>query len=413
MSIPTSSPFRLRGLTGWIARRVAPASEDPRGTAVRTALGEWEGYISTGVSLVLAATKAVLGTLSGSVSLVADSVNNLADVGSSLLIALGFRWSRRPRDPEHPFGHGRIEAVATLVLALFLLGVGAEIARGGVRRLIAPAPIEAPVWLLAAIAGTVALKSWLAVFARTLANYTGSKVLEADSWNHTFDIVSSLLVVVALVSARLGYPRVDGLSALGVALCIGYTGFRYARDSVNELLGRAPTAEEVGRIRAIALSEPGVCAAHDIIIHEYGDVRLVSLHIEVDADLSVMEAHRMAERVEERISEVTSAKAVVHVDPVDRRHPAYARVERALDDFVAAHPELVAYHDLRVTGSADRFDFSVDLVVRAGLPRDQFERFLDGARERLHRDLAGAEQIEMGVETEYASDPEHRRSFSR
>jgi len=413
VNISESSPVRLRGLTGWIVRRASPAGGDPRGTDVRTVLGEWEGYISTGASVLLAASKAILGAVSGSVSLIADSVNNLADVGSSLLIALGFRWSRRPRDREHPFGHGRIEAVATLVLALFLIGVGAEIARGGVRRLIEPAPIEAPGWLLATIAATIVLKMWLAIFARTLAKYTGSKVLEADSWNHTFDIASSLLVILALVSARLGHPRIDGISALGVALCIGYTGFRYARDAVNELLGRAPTAEELDRIRAIALAEPGVCAVHDIIIHEYGDVRLISLHIEVDADLTVMETHRMAERVEERIAQNASAKAVVHVDPVDRSHPAYSRVEKALHDFVFDHPELVAYHDLRVTGSADHFDFSVDFVVRSSVQRSQFEKFLSDARDRLHRQLAGADRIEMGIETEYASDPEHRRSFSR
>lgn len=402
-----------RGLTGWIVRRLAPEGLDPHGTAVRTRLGEWEGYVSTAISILLAFTKAVLGAVSGSVSLIADSVNNLADVGSSLLIAISFRWSRRPRDAEHPYGHGRIEAVATLVLALFLLGIGVELARNGVRRLIWPQEVWVGGWILGAVAATVALKTWLAVFARAVARYTGSQVLEADAWNHFFDILSSLLVVIALLFVKIGQPRVDGFAAVGVALCIAYTGFRYAREAVNEILGRAPTADEMERLREVAMSEPGVCGVHDIIVHEYGDVRLVSLHIEVGAELTVMEAHRIAEHVETRIGEQLDAKAVVHVDPVDRSHPAYAQAERALRDHVAGSPDLVAYHDLRVTGPADRYAMSVDLVVRSGVQRSEFDGVLGKAQQRLHERLPGAERIELGVETEYASDPEYRRSFSR
>jgi cation diffusion facilitator family transporter len=329
------------------------------------------------------------------------------------LIALGFRWSRRPRDIEHPFGHGRVEAVATLLLAVILLGVGAEVARSGIRRLLDPAPIHAPGWLLAAVGLTVAVKTWLALFARALARFTGSKVLEADSWNHTFDIASSLLVVVALGAARMGRPSVDGYAALGVAVCIAYTGWRYGKDAVNELIGRAPSPQQLDSIRALALAVPGVRGVHDIIVHEYGDVRLVSLHIEVSADRSVMDAHELAERVEQKVAAEASAKAVVHVDPVDRKHPAYPQVDHALRHFAAEHAELVGYHDLRINGASDGYDFAVDLVVRTSVQPAQFGRFLEEARDRLHRELAAAGRIELGIETEYASDPEHRLQFMR
>ncbi len=404
---------QARGLTGWIVRRVLRPGDDPRGAAARTALGEVEGYVSTGVSIALAATKGALGAVSGSVSLIADALNNLADVGSSLLIALGFRWSRKPRDPEHPFGHGRIEAVATLVLALFLIGVALEVARSGVRRLWAPTPIEAPAWMVATIAVAVALKGWLAVFARKLARLTESRVLEADAWNHTFDILSSLLVLLALASARWGRPNVDGYAALGVSLFIGYTGWRYARESVHELIGRAPPSEELDRLRAVAMNVPGVRGVHDLILHRYGDVRMVSLHVEVNAERTVLEAHDIAERVEADIAAQTGAKAVAHVDPVDRRHPAYRRAEKAIRDFVEAHGDSVGFHDLRVTGDDRNYDFTVDLVVRSSLRPEQFAQFLEEARRRLQRELPDANRIELGVEAEFASDPEHRRCFTR
>lgn len=410
---PLATLPRLRGVTGWIVRRVMRSGDDPRGTAARTALGEVEGYVSTAVSVLLAATKAVLGAISGSVSLIADALNNLADVGSSLLISLGFRWSRRPRDSEHPFGHGRIEAVATLVLAMFLIGVAVEVARSGARRLIAPTPIEAKTWLVAVIACTVLLKSWMALFARKLARLTNSRVLEADAWNHTFDILSSALVLLALLAARFGRPNVDGYAALGVSLFIGYTGWRYAREAVNDLIGRAPPSEELGQLRSIALRVPGVRGVHDLILHRYGDVRMVSLHVEVNSERTVLEAHDLAERVEAEIAAAMGAKAVVHVDPVDRRHPAYGRVEKTLLSFIAAHPELVGYHDLRLTDVQGGYDLTVDLVVRARVQPDAFGSFLEEARLRLRRELPDAHRIDIGVETEFSSDPEHRRVFAR
>ncbi len=402
-----------RGLTGWLVNRFISRQTNPRETAARTLLGELEGFVSTGISVVLAGVKATLGLLSGSVSLLADSLNNMADIGSSLLIALSFRWSRRPRDREHPFGHGRVETAATLVLALFLLGVGLEVARSGVRRLNAPEPIHAPNWLLAAVGSTVVLKTWMAGFARSLARLTGSQVIEADSWNHIFDVVSSALVGVALVSSRFGYPRADGFAAVGVALFIAYTGWRYAREAVNEIIGLAPPPAELEAVRAAALSVPGVRGVHDVIIHKYGDVRLVSLHIEVCAEQSVMDAHQLAERVEAAVSEAASAKVVAHIDPVDRSHPSYARVEEALRHFSAEHPDVAGYHDLRIQGAADAYDFSVDLVVRTQLPRESFGAFLEEARKRLREDLNEAQNIELGIEAEYASDPEQRKTFRR
>lgn len=402
-----------RGVAGWVVRRVAPAGSDPRDATVRTVLGEIEGYVSVGVSAVLSGIKFALGAMSGSVALVADGFNNLADIGSSLLIALSFRWSRQPRDKEHPFGHGRIESVATLVLAMFLLAVGVQLARNGVRRLWVPEPIRVSVWLLAVVVVTVAAKAWLALFARALARWTGSQVIEADSWNHLFDIAATSLVLVALGSAWAGYPRVDGYATLGVSLCIIYTGWRYAREAVNEIIGLAPLRADLEAIRQAALSVPGVQGVHDVIIHKYGDVRLVSLHMEVGAEQSLLEAHQLAERVEATVSRVANAKVVAHVDPVDRNHPAYAEVEKALRRFVKEHADVVGYHDLRVHGPFDRYDFSVDLVVRPHVTPDRFEEFLEEARECLRKDLHRAGNIDLGVETEYASDPEHRHAFAR
>lgn len=407
-----STSWPPRGLTGLLVRRLVPAGADPSATASRTALGEFEGYVSTAISVVLSLTKAVLGWIAGSVSLVADAVNNLADIGTSLVIALGFRWSSKPRDREHPFGHGRVETVITLILAIALVGVGFEVARAGVGRLLNPRPCHAPWWLTATVIVTVVVKGWLALFARTLAKATRSQVLEADAWNHTFDIASTALVVVALLGTALGWPRLDGFAAVGVSLFIAWTGIRYLRSSVHTLIGEAPSADDLARVRSTAAAVAGVRGVHDVIVHAYGDVRHISLHIEVDSNLTVLAAHTLAEAVEARIAEALGAKTTVHVDPVDRAHACYLRAEKALVDAVQ-RGDLVGFHDLRVSGPESALDVQVDLVVTKETLTGEFQGRLEAMRRRLQAELPGLHRADLGIETEYSSEQEFRREFIR
>ncbi|MDZ4198761.1 MAG: cation diffusion facilitator family transporter [Kiritimatiellia bacterium] len=391
-----------------MVRQVLSADEAPSSPMGRMALGEFEGYVSLGVSVLLSVTKFSLGLISGSIALLADAANNLADIGSSLVVALGFRWSRRPRDREHPFGHGRIEAVATLVLSLILIGVAIEVFRAGLRRLMAPEVLEVSRWLLAVVLATVLLKVWLARFAARLAAATGSLTLKADAWNHGFDILSTFLVVLALVSARMGWSRVDGWAGIGVAGFIAWTGLKFALQSAHTLIGEAPAPEDIEAIETAAVSIPGVRGTHDVVLHTYGDIRLVSLHIEVDADLTVLEAHEMAERAEALIAERLGARVVAHVDPVDRTHPAYPKVEAVVRKLVESRSDLVGFHDLRVAGTHAHFHLMVDLVARANRQSSDFPVLLREARAWIRHEVPEAQDVEIGIESELAGDLEHR-----
>lgn len=396
------------GWTGWLARRTFPAGADPGSPAGRAALGELEGAVSLAISAGLSALKFGLGMASGSIALLADAANNLADIGSSLIVALGFRWSRRPRDREHPFGHGRAEAVSALVLSLILIGVAAEVFRAGWRRLMDPSPLRLSGWMTAAVVATIFLKAWLARFASVLARATGSLTLRADAWNHGFDILCTTLVVLALVGARSGWPAADGWAGVVVSGFIGWTGLRFARQAAHTLIGEAPKPADVAGIERAALDVPGVRGAHDIVMHAYGDVRLISLHIEVDAEHSVLEAHELAERVEAQVAARLDARVVAHVDPVDRSHPAYARVESAVRDCVDAHPDLAGFHDLRIAGTRARFHLAVDLVARAACRPDRYPLLLREVRARLRGRVPEAEDVDIGVESELAGAREHR-----
>jgi cation diffusion facilitator family transporter len=386
--------------------------EDPSATQARAVLGEFEGYVSLVFSVVLSAFKAWLGLISGSISLLADAANNLADVGSSLVVALGFRWSRKPRDREHPYGHGRVEALSTLILSLILIGVAIDVGHSGVKRLWDPEPLKVSWGIVLAIVATAGIKVWLAGFAGRLAKATRSETLMADAWNHRFDILSTSLVIVALVGARFGWNAIDGWAGIGVSLFIAWTGVRFSLKAAHVLIGEAPPVEDVKSIERFALSVSGVRGTHEVAVHSYGDIRLISLHIEVDANLTVMAAHEMAEKVEEVIAERMNARVVVHVDPVDRTHPAYSRVEAAVNSILAEHAEWVGFHDLRVVGAPGQFHLAVDLIVRPTVQSGSYSELLQEARDRIRSRIPEAHTVDIGIESEYVSDREQRGRFA-
>ena len=409
MSDPQNKNVEVRGVWGWLLRRMLAPGEDPSGTEAKNRLGAIEGWVSTLVSVVLSGTKLLLGWVSGSIALLADGLNNLADVWSSIVVIVGFNWAKKPRDDQHPFGHGRMETVAVLILSIILVIVGFEVGKEGVKRLMDPQLCYAPWWLVVVICVTIALKYVLASFASMLARVTGSQVLEADSWNHRFDILSTSLVLLALLGSHFGWKSVDGWGGVGVSLFILFTGVKYARSAINTLIGEAPTRDEISLIENTSMRVPGVKGVHDIMVHKYGDAKLVSFHIEVDASQTAMDVHNLSERVELEVEKVVTCKATVHGDPVDRTHPKYGETARLLDLLVKEDSRLAGFHDLRVEGGRDGFDLSVDMVVSSHVKTLMYEEVIRDLRDMIRKRLDGVRQIGVRVEVESSAEPHFSR----
>lgn len=401
----------LRGVSGLLTRRItgnSALSDSSRNAE----LGRIEGGVSALGSLFLALLKGGLAVLSGSISLLADALNNLGDLAGSMVLIFGYRLSQKPRDAGHPYGYGRLRTVAGLILAIILIVVGVETAKSGLMRIIDPQPVEASVWVLTAVGASIILKCWMALFARGIARLSGDPALESEAWNHFFDIFSTALVLLALLGARHGMPAIDGWAGIAVSVLIIMAGASYVRETVRILIGEAPSAEELDEVREIALGLDEVESVHDIQIHEYGNMRLISLHIEMDASSTAIECHRVTERVEDGIGERFDAKVIVHGDPVDLAHPDYRPLAAALNELISKSPEIVDFHDLRLEGERPDLRVEVDLVTRTSVPSSEFETEADRAGEFIRERVEGVASLDIGIETSYASDPEYRKTYN-
>lgn len=348
---------------------------------MRCAYGALEAWTSIGINTLLFILKLALGLSIRSVALIADAVHTLSDSATSVVVLVGFRMARRAPDLRHPYGHGRWETIATLIVAVLLLSVCLDLFKQSVESVFMPRLTAAPGWAIAVITASILVKEALARFSLGLGRAIDSRALIADAVHHRSDVFATAMVVVSLAASRFGMPRADGFMGMGVSLVIAWTAFTLIRETISPLLGEGATPELQARIEAMALRHPGILGVHEITVHQYGFARMISLHLEVSDREPIGDLHALSEKVEAHIGNELDATVVAHLDPVNPHHPRYAAVADALQDLVKADPRLQSHHDLRLIGPDHGPCKAVANVVLA--------RPLDGAESRsLMRRLA-------------------------
>lgn len=275
-----------------------------------------EAWVSIIGNLVLAIVKAFFGLLVNSISLIADAVHTASDVLTSLVVILGFRLAAIPPDKEHPNGHGRIEFIATLVISLLLVGVGIKFGIDSYHRLRVNTPVAGSYLVVVVMLVAGLFKEWMSRFSIDLGQRISSSTLIADAWHHRTDAIASVLVAIAILASKFGYYWVDAVLGFAVSALIVWTGIEIFRESCSKLIGEYDGAQ-VEQISQLAISIPGVLAAHDISVHDYGANKVVSIHIEVDEDLPLVTAHDIATTVRDAINQhMFTSSTTVHVDGV-------------------------------------------------------------------------------------------------
>ena len=347
----------------------------------RNQIGIFQGWVSTAVNTLLFIFKLFVGIITGAVSLIADAVHTLSDVVTSLIVIWGFKQSKKPADIGHPYGHGRAEYIATLIISVLLCVAGIEFIETAIDRIKNPILIISDWWMIAILGLTVVIKEITARYAKFLSSKIASGLLHADAWHHRTDAVSSILVLIALIAGNFGYSSIDGWAGLFVALILIYTGFDIARDSVDDLIGKPPDVAELDTIRDIALSVPGALGVHDISVHSYGLDKFVSIHAEINAKKTAAEAHDISEEIESKLGKAMGVEPTVHLDPVNPDDPMVKEVKYFLDEKNIGDDRITGVHDIRVVNTDNHHVILFGMNVRLGLSQKQ----IVACKEELNR----------------------------
>ena len=337
----------------------------------RTKIGVFQGWISVLVNSILFILKLLIGIMVGAVSVIADAVHTLSDVVSSIVVIWGFKQAEKPADVEHPYGHGRAEYIATLIIAILLCVAGIEFIEASIDRIQNPERVLAEWWMILILMVTIILKEITARYAEFLSTKIASGTLHADAWHHRTDALSSLLVVGALIAGKYGYPSSDGWAGLGVALFLIYTGFEIAKDAVDDLIGKPPTSEEVEVIRQIVMSVDGVLGAHDIIVHSYGHDKFASAHVEIDADETTAVAHDISEEVEDKLEKAIGVEPTVHLDPVHPNDPLVQEVNKVLSLLCESDERIADIHDVRIVNTENHHVILFGINIQVGISQKE------------------------------------------
>lgn len=278
------------------------------------------------INLVLVAAKMTAGILSGSVSLVADGFNNLMDAAASVITWAGFKMAGKKADKEHPFGHGRYEYLAGLGTAVLILVVGIELARSGVTEILHPTPLTLSPLLFVVLAGSILVKTWMAVYYGRLGRRMTSSALKAVSADSRNDALATGAVLLSAAIFYWGDVQLDGWAAVVVALFIVQSGVGLVRETISQLVGEAPDPELVDYISEKIARCDLVQGIHDLIVHDYGPGRrYVSVHVEMPDDEDPVVTHGIIDAIERSFLEEDHIHLIIHYDPVPRDSKAGSR----------------------------------------------------------------------------------------
>lgn len=354
-------------LTDALIRTFVKNREEVDDARVRYAYGRLAGVSGLTANVLLFLAKTAAGLLSGSVAIVADAFNNLSDAGSSIVTLVGFKLSSAPPDKEHPFGHGRMEYLSALAVAVLIIAAGLELARSAVDKILHPTPTEFSVLPLVILAASILVKLWMALFYRKIGGIIRSETLKAacaDSRNDC--ICTGVVFVSALVGWQTGVA-IDGYVGAAVALFVIWSGFSIVREAVSPLLGQAPDPEMVRGIKELVLSHEGIVGVHDVMVHNYGPGRcVISLHAEVPCREDLMRSHDRIDCIEKELMQKYHAVACIHMDPVDTEDERVETLRLLVEAVLKDMDERLEMHDFRVVFGETHTNLIFDLVVPYG-----------------------------------------------
>lgn len=324
------------------------------------------GGTGIGLNVVLFLIKFLAGQLSGSIAITADAFNNLSDAGSSVITLVGFKMAGQKPDNDHPFGHGRIEYIAGMLVSVIILMMGAELFQSSVQKILHPVSIYASKLVIAILLISIGVKLYMFFYNSRIGKKIDSAAMLATARDSISDSVSTIMVLLTTLLALWTEIRIDGWCGILVALFVLWTGYEAMKDTVSPLLGQPPEPEFVAKIEEIIMQykEQGVLGLHDLVVHNYGPGRvMLSVHVEVPSSGDILELHDMIDLIEHRLAGELNCSAVIHMDPVCVNDEETNKVKEKVAQIIGGMEGDVRFHDFRMVHGPTHTNLIFDVVV--------------------------------------------------
>lgn len=322
------------------------------------------GAVGIFLNVCLFVAKYIFGTIAASVAMVADAFNNLSDAASSLVQLLGFKLSSKKPDPEHPFGHGRLEYISGLIISFLILHMGFDLITDSVKKIFNPeGDSNANLFSIIIMFAAIGVKFIMYLYNHIIGKKIDSVSMEATAKDSLSDMISTVVVIISLfLQSRVNFP-VDGVAGAIVGLFILKTGFEAASDTIKPLLGSAPEKDFVDEIEKELMSHKPIVGMHDLVVHDYGPGRLmISLHAEVPGNINIFELHDVIDVAEVAISKKFNCHVIIHMDPIDVDNQRLHELKDSLKEICHNIDPDLKCHDVRMVPGVTHTNLIFDVV---------------------------------------------------
>lgn len=347
-----------------LAKHFIKDYENTKSPAVRHSYGMLCGIVGILLNILLFSGKFIAGIFSNSIAITADALNNLSDAGSSFITLAGFKLASQKPDPDHPYGHGRMEYLSGLFVSLLILLMAVELLKTSVDKILHPQSTQINPLVIAILAASILVKLYMSYYNQTIGKRIDSTALLATAADSRGDSLSTLLVLASsLISLFTGF-QIDGYCGLIVGIFILYSGFNAAKDTINPLLGQAPDKAYVEKIERIVTSHNMILGIHDMMVHDYGPGRVVvSLHAEVPSNGDLLEMHDLIDHIENDLADQCCCEAVIHMDPIAVNDPEVDALKKQLTEIIQNIDDTLKFHDFRIVKGPTHTNLIFDVLV--------------------------------------------------
>lgn len=351
-------------MTDFLVNKFIKDSTNIESTEVRTRYGMLASVVGIFCNVLLFSVKLTIGLILSSLAVTADAFNNLSDAASSIISFIGVKMAGKPADAEHPFGHGRIEYIAALIVSFLVIEVGFTFFKSSISKILHPEEISFDLVPFVILILSILVKLWMAFFNNKLGKRIDSKVMLATAADSLGDVITTSATVLSIIICHFTSINVDAIAGLIVSAIVIWSGISIAKDTLEPLIGERVPAELYQKITDIVESYDGIVGTHDLIVHNYGPNRsMATIHAEVPNDINIDVSHEIIDKIERDVKKDLNILLVIHMDPVEMRDEEVLSLREKTSRIVHALDPELNFHDFRVLKENEQRNLIFDLVI--------------------------------------------------